>query len=492
LSTLTNLPVSFVPGVKSGTITLSPSSLVTEMGIVDPYWSNTSNWNCVIFNYSDETVQEGTSLRFNQPANTAVFKVSSTARQNTWQCINIIVYGFVDDRYVIPRSSFPNQSEFDISGGPLHLSFSVQPTNTKSGSTISPAIQVSVKDSLNVVYPMYSGSVTVAIGTNPDTGVLSGTLVQPVTNGIATFSNLSIVGVGNGYTLTAVAPSTTGATSSTFNITAKMIATGGTISTSGNYKIHTFNSSGTFQITQGSGTVYYLLVGGGGGGGSGSGNTFYGGGGGGGGELVSSTSLGVGSYGVTVGAGGSASSGQGNNGGNSAFQGSTAYGGGGGGSTTAAGSAGNGPSAGAGGSLGSNSVPGGGGQGNITNGSGQGGGGGGNAGTNWGGGGGGGGMNSTGQTLFVLHEGGNGGFSGITGLGGYGVVSSLCPGGGGGGQLVGGHGGGASTPFAGDGGTSTIAGTASTAPGGGGGGSGNGFSSGAGGPGEVILTYVFQ
>ena len=51
-------------------------------------------------------------------------------------------------------------------------------------------------------------------------------------------------------------------------------ATGGTITTSGDFKIHTFNSSGTFTVTQagnaaGSNTVDYLVVAGGAGGGSG-------------------------------------------------------------------------------------------------------------------------------------------------------------------------------------------------------------------------------
>ena len=44
-------------------------------------------------------------------------------------------------------------------------------------------------------------------------------------------------------------------------------ATGGTITTSGDYKIHTFTSSGTFTVTS-QGDVDYLVVGGGGGGGT--------------------------------------------------------------------------------------------------------------------------------------------------------------------------------------------------------------------------------
>lgn len=51
-------------------------------------------------------------------------------------------------------------------------------------------------------------------------------------------------------------------------------ATGGTITTDGDFKVHTFNSSGTFQVTAaGAGTVEYLVIAGGGSGGS----FFYGG-----------------------------------------------------------------------------------------------------------------------------------------------------------------------------------------------------------------------
>lgn len=38
-------------------------------------------------------------------------------------------------------------------------------------------------------------------------------------------------------------------------------ATGGTITTDGNFKVHTFNSSGTFEVTTaGAGVVEYLVI----------------------------------------------------------------------------------------------------------------------------------------------------------------------------------------------------------------------------------------
>jgi len=111
------------------------------------------------------------------------------------------------------------------------------------------------------------------------------------------------------------------------------VPTGGTVTTSGGYRIHTFTSSGTFTIPAGfSGQVEVLVVAGGGGGGQNGG-----GGGGGGGVLYNSYyTVSGGSMAVTVGLGGTpginASSGgrPGLNGGNSVFGTMIALGGGGG------------------------------------------------------------------------------------------------------------------------------------------------------------------
>ena len=69
-------------------------------------------------------------------------------------------------------------------------------------------------------------------------------------------------------------------------------ASGGTETTSGNFKIHTFTGSGTFTVScggnaSGSNTVDYLVIAGGGGGGGSGGNV--GGGGGAGAYQVSAT-----------------------------------------------------------------------------------------------------------------------------------------------------------------------------------------------------------
>ena len=109
-------------------------------------------------------------------------------------------------------------------------------------------------------------------------------------------------------------------------------ATGGTETTTGDFKIHTFNSSSDFEVT-GIGTapnnvVEYLVIAAGGGGNA------NGGGGAGGyledntGETVTKTT-----YTITIGGGGGVGSGtgaNGANGGNSVYRDHTAIGGGGG------------------------------------------------------------------------------------------------------------------------------------------------------------------
>ena len=80
-------------------------------------------------------------------------------------------------------------------------------------------------------------------------------------------------------------------------------ATGGTVTTVGEYTIHTFTSTGTFTVTDSTLTEVEVLVVGGGGSGGGPGNTPASGGGGGGGVLTALRSIDVQSYTVTVGDG---------------------------------------------------------------------------------------------------------------------------------------------------------------------------------------------
>ena len=135
-------------------------------------------------------------------------------------------------------------------------------------------------------------------------------------------------------------------------------ATGGTITTCGNFKIHTFTGDGCFQVTDagnsaGSNKVSYMVVAGGGGGGYSAGNSSGGGGGGGFREGKATSfdtytaspivapdglSVSVQTYPIVVGGGGPAGTPgapvKGGNGGPSVFSSITSAGGGGGGAVT--------------------------------------------------------------------------------------------------------------------------------------------------------------
>ncbi len=108
---------------------------------------------------------------------------------------------------------------FNVSAGPAKsLQFTVQPTSGAAGVAITPPVVVTAYDSLNNVATSFTGNVTMAIGTNPSAGTLSGTLSVAAVAGVATFSNLKIDKLGTGYTLVASATGLTSATSAPFDI----------------------------------------------------------------------------------------------------------------------------------------------------------------------------------------------------------------------------------------------------------------------------------
>jgi hypothetical protein len=287
---------------------------------------------------------------------------------------------------------------------------------------------------------------------------------------------------------------------SNLDTAAFVAATGGTITTCGDFKIHSFTGPGTFTVScagnsQGSNSVDYLVVAGGGGGG-----TRSGGGGGAGGfrqnfpsPAISGLPVSVQGYPITVGSGGAASGPgsicSGGTGNNSVFSTITSNGGGGGGGAVVQG--GNGGS----GAGNGNSFSGGGGTGNTPPVSPSQGNPGGST-TCSSSGSGGGGATAVGGNSPSYPIGGNGGNGTATSISGSPTTFS---GGGGGGVTSGtsgtggSGGGGAGGPTAGAPGT---AGIANTGGGGGGGGGGappgaNGLGA-AGGSGIVIVRYKFQ
>ena len=111
--------------------------------------------------------------------------------------------------------------ERDTPPGPpaSKLAFGVQPGGARAGQPLSPQPTVRALDSNNNLVSSFTGSVTVAFGSNPGGATLNGTKTVNAVGGVATFSNLSVSAPGNGFTLVASSSGLTGATSSSFNIT---------------------------------------------------------------------------------------------------------------------------------------------------------------------------------------------------------------------------------------------------------------------------------
>src|SRR5205823_13604645 len=89
-----------------------------------------------------------------------------------------------------------------------------------AGHVDHPAVPGPGAGPLGNVDTSFTASVTVAIGTNPVGGRLSGTTSVTPVNGVALFGDLSIDRAGTGYTLSATAPGATGATSASFDVSA--------------------------------------------------------------------------------------------------------------------------------------------------------------------------------------------------------------------------------------------------------------------------------
>lgn len=355
------------------------------------------------------------------------------------------------------------------------------------GTYTGSSIQLAATDdeSNTITYSVTSGSLPTGLSLS-SSGLISGTS----TANPATYT----------FTVSASDGSNTAVTRS-FSIVIPIAVTGGSIAISGDYRVHTFTSSGVFATNLSSLNVDYLVVAGGGGGG-----TTYGGGGGAGGLRSTVTATGRGgtlesqltlssnnNHTVTVGGGGATglagynpTNSPGFNGNNSVFSTITALGGGGGGG---------------GGGSSKNGGSGGGGMDSVTPGSGttgQGFNGGGSASSGNYGAGGGGGAGSNGVSGNT-GAGGNGGSGVAVAISGSSVTYA---GGGGGGTYTGGTSGSGGSGGGGNAGASGVttagSGFSGTANTGGGGGGSSALQAGSqylgvggtGGSGIVIVRYL--
>jgi len=297
-------------------------------------YNSSANQNVILGLGLNDAVDNNIAYQYNLSVggNASGQNLSLTSKRNNTTDLTILSINGTTGAATFATSIATNvANSFKISSGPYNAVFHNDSTSTSDYNAIR-VTQGAVGSATG--YIGTGGSTvgnasfqnTFVIGTQSGNALVLNTndaeRVRIASGGSVTISNLSTGAVySNSGTLTNTAPLIT--------------ATGGTITTSGSFKYHTFTSSGTFQVTAGSGLVEVFVLGGGGaGGGDFSGATFYGGGGGGGGGLYNPAYyVEVSSYTVTVGAGGTPnalSNGYGGDGSNSVFGNITALGGGGG------------------------------------------------------------------------------------------------------------------------------------------------------------------
>ncbi|MCM2280035.1 MAG: hypothetical protein NDJ89_18330 [Oligoflexia bacterium] len=204
-------PVSAQAGVCSAAFTMTTQNADnTVTAVSSDVTVNLSGAGSGAFYTDDGCGSSATSVTISGGSSTKTFYFKSTVAEP-------LILSAEDAAAVLTASTLP----FSVTTGTASkLGFTVQPSDATAGAAVSPAVKVAVQDSHGNTISGATNSITLAIGTNPSAGTLSGTLSQDAITGVATFGDLSINRSGTGYTLTASASGLTSATSSGFTISA--------------------------------------------------------------------------------------------------------------------------------------------------------------------------------------------------------------------------------------------------------------------------------
>lgn len=98
------------------------------------------------------------------------------------------------------------------------LAFAVQPSNCAIAATMKPPVQVALHDSSGMPVTSDGVAVTLALGANPSSATLGGTLTAMTVGGVATFADLKVDAAGKGFTLVASADMLASAMSQPFDV----------------------------------------------------------------------------------------------------------------------------------------------------------------------------------------------------------------------------------------------------------------------------------
>lgn len=219
LSNATSTSFSITPGAASGTtslITATPTSIPADGASTSTITVElrdasgaalTTGGHAVVLATTAGTI--GSVTDNGNGTYTATLTASSTA-------VTATVSGTVNGAAITDTAEVTFTALAPVA---TRLVFGQQPSNAQAGATISPAVTVRAVDESGATATGFTGNITIAIGTNPSSGTLSGTTTVAAAAGVATFGNLSIDRPGAGYTLTASATGLTGVTSTAFSIT---------------------------------------------------------------------------------------------------------------------------------------------------------------------------------------------------------------------------------------------------------------------------------
>ncbi|MET0398921.1 MAG: Ig-like domain-containing protein, partial [Longimicrobiaceae bacterium] len=107
------------------------------------------------------------------------FSTTTSTTNSSGQATTQFTVGTVAGTQHVVTAAVDNKSGTStltvIAGSAAKLGFKVQPSNTGAGAAITPAVQVAIQDAFGNTVTGATDNVTLAIGTNPSGGALSGT-----------------------------------------------------------------------------------------------------------------------------------------------------------------------------------------------------------------------------------------------------------------------------------------------------------------------------
>jgi len=164
MTILTNLPVNLILD-EAVMITLDKAQLVTDFGIVDPYWSNPDNWVECRFIYGSDVVAQKSKIVF--AGNVAPLYLPANAYVGNWSCSKILIWDGLERQLVLKRVDFPVTTEFDFN-------VIASAVNAIYDSAQKDPLIILSNSDLTATQPTFSGGDLVQVYLTPSFSALNG------------------------------------------------------------------------------------------------------------------------------------------------------------------------------------------------------------------------------------------------------------------------------------------------------------------------------